>query len=176
MYSFTPMTEDDARAIMTWRYAQPYGVYDIDDDGDDPTEALAEFLDRASPYYAVRNLTVDATGALVGFFCYGSSAGVTFGEAEPYLYNDDGSLNGGLGMRPDLTGHGLGAAFTQAGLAFAVEQYHPAFIRFYVLPFNERAIRVYERVGFRRVGIVIQRSSQGERPFVEMRLPSPTPH
>ncbi len=171
MYNFTPMTEDDARAIMTWRYTDPYGVYNIDGDGDDPDEVLAEFLDRRSPYFAVRNLDVDPSGAVVGFFCYGASAGVTFGEHEPYLYNDDGSLNGGLGMRPDLTGRGLGAAFTQAGVAFAKEQYHPAFIRFYVLPFNERAIRVYERVGFRRVGVVIQRGSHSERPFVEMRLP-----
>jgi RimJ/RimL family protein N-acetyltransferase len=165
------MTEDDVRAIMAWRYDVQYSIYNIDGDGDDPDELLAEFLDRRSPYFAARNPDVDPSGAVVGFFCYGSSAGVTFGEAAPYLYNDDGSLNGGLGMRPDLTGRGLGAAFTQAGVAFGAEQYHPAFIRFYVLPFNDRAIRAYERVGFRRVGIVIQRSVQGERPFVEMRLP-----
>lgn len=171
MYTFMPMTEADARAIMTWRYDGVYGVYNIDGDGDDPVELLAELLDRRSPYYAVRNVELDASGAPVGFFCYGSSAGVDFGEAEPYLYNDDGSLNGGLGMRPDLTGRGLGAAFTQAGAAFGVAQYHPTFIRFYVLPFNERALRAYERAGFRRVGVVIQRGPQGERLFVELRLP-----
>lgn len=170
MYTFTPIMEEDARAIMAWRYDDPYSVYNTDEDGeDDPTALLAEFLDRRSPYFAVRNVEVDASGALVGFFCYGSAAGVVFDGAEPHLYNADGSLDVGLGMRPDLTGRGLGLAFTQAGVAFGVERYHPTFVRFYVLPFNERALRVYERAGFVRVGTVMQHGPQGERPFVEMR-------
>jgi len=171
MYTFTPMTEADARAIIAWRYDGEYAIYNIVGDGDDFTELLAEFLDRRSPYYAVRNLDMDATGAPVGFFCYGSSAGIDFDESEPQLYNGDGSLNAGLGMRPDLTGHGFGVGFTQAGVAFGVERYHPTFIRFYVLPFNDRALRAYERAGFRRLGVVIQHGPHGERPFVEMRLP-----
>src|SRR5579863_5566125 len=89
-------------------------VYNTDGDGGGaPTSALAEYLDRRSPHVAVRNEEVDATGAPVGFFCYGSAAGVVFDGAEPQLYNVDGSLNVGLGLRPDLTGRGLGLAFTQ---------------------------------------------------------------
>jgi [ribosomal protein S18]-alanine N-acetyltransferase len=41
--------------------------------------------------------------------------------------------------------------------------------RLFVMTFNERAIRVYERAGFERVKVVIQHSLEGERPFLEMR-------
>jgi RimJ/RimL family protein N-acetyltransferase len=39
----------------------------------------------------------------------------------------------------------------------------------FVLPFNERVPRVYERAGFVRAGAVVQRTANGERPFVELR-------
>ncbi len=56
----------------------------------------------------------------------------------------------------------------QAGLAFARQQFAPRAFRLFVMTFNERAIRVYERAGFERVRVVIQHSLEGERPFLEM--------
>jgi hypothetical protein len=53
-----------------------------------------------------------------------------------------------LGMRPDLTGRGLGEEFVHAGLRFARETYSPPAFRLTVATFNQRAIRVYERAGF----------------------------
>ncbi len=64
---------------------------------------------------------------------------------------------------------GLGLAFVNAGLVFARRQFAPALFRLFVMTFNERAIRVYERAGFQRVGVVMQRGPTGERPFLEMR-------
>jgi RimJ/RimL family protein N-acetyltransferase len=58
-------------------------------------------------------------------------------------------LDFGLGLRPDLTGRGLD--FFLAGLAFARERYRPRRVFLHVAGFNERAIRVYERAGFRVV-------------------------
>ena len=72
-------------------------------------------------------------------------------------------------MRPDLTGKGLGLAFVQAGLDFAREQFKPDYFRLFVLTYNERAIRVYERAGFERMGIYVQRRAEGDRDFLEMR-------
>src|SRR5260370_20651534 len=71
-------------------------------------------------------------------------------------------------MRPGLVGKGLGLAFVDAGLAFAKEQFKPDYFRLFVLTFNERAIKVYERAGFQRVGIYMQHTEQGERDFLEM--------
>ena len=156
---FTPLEEADVRSIIAWRYEGPYAVYNWEDD-DDPSD----MLDRRSPYYAVR----DEQGELIGFFAYGSSAYV-WGSGEPHLYSENNTITIGLGMRPDLTGKGLGLAFVQAGLDFAREHFEPDYFRLYVLTYNERAIRVYERAGFERGGIYVQHSAEGERDFLEMR-------
>ncbi|MGH2496169.1 MAG: GNAT family N-acetyltransferase [Ktedonobacteraceae bacterium] len=159
-FDFMLMEEADARAILAWRYEGQYAVYNWEAE-DDP----AEMLDRRSPHYAVK----DECGELVGFFAYGSSAQV-WDSGEPHLYSENNTITIGLGMRPDLTGKGLGLAFTQAGLDFAREHFKPDYFRLYVLTFNERAARVYERAGFERAGIYTRLSAvYGNRDFVEMR-------
>ncbi|HEY7350660.1 MAG TPA: GNAT family protein [Ktedonobacterales bacterium] len=158
--TFTLMDEADARAIGAWRYEGEYAVYN----GANNDEALSEMLDRHSPYYAAR----DERGALVGYFCFGTSAAIT-GSAEPGIYSEDRSILIGLALRPDLTGKGLGLAFVNAGLAFGAEHFAPTAFRLFVMTFNQRAIRVYERAGFQHVGVVMQHSPHGDRPFLEMR-------
>lgn len=159
-FNFVPMEEADARAIIAWRYEGQYAIYNWEGE-DDP----AEMLDRRSPHYAVK----DERGELVGFFAYGSSAQV-WDSGEPHLYSEYNTITIGLGMRPDLTGKGLGLAFTQAGMDFARQHFQPDYFRLYVLEFNERAIRVYERAGFERTGIYTQVSAMyGNRNFVEMK-------
>jgi RimJ/RimL family protein N-acetyltransferase len=155
------MDEADAREAQRWRYEGRYAVYNLDGNGD---EIIAEMLDRRSPYYAVR----DEPGELVGHFAYGTTAEVE-GDGEPRLYREDRVLAIGLGLRPNLTGRGLGLEFVDACLAFAREAFAPSAFRLFVLDFNERAIRVYERAGFRRVCVVRVRNAHGERDFVEMR-------
>ncbi len=158
-FTFTPMTAEDAREIITWRYEEPYSIYNWEEE-----DVPAEMLDRRSPHYAVR----DEQGKLIGFFTYGSSAYVWDG-GEPHLYSEGKTITIGLGMRPDLTGRGLGLAFVEAGLDFAREQFAPERFRLYVLSFNERAIRVYERAGFERAGVYVQHNPAGHRDFLEMR-------
>jgi [ribosomal protein S18]-alanine N-acetyltransferase len=158
-FNFSLMMETDVHTIKSWQYKGPYAVYNINDTPGD----LAELLDRRSPYYAVRN----EEGELIGFFVFGTSAQV--GEVDmPGLYSENNTISVGLGMRPDLTGKGLGLAFVKAGLDFAREQFKPDFFRLFVLTFNERAIRVYERAGFQHVRVFVQRNIHGERKFLEM--------
>lgn len=162
VYRFTPMTEPDARAILSWRYAGPYAVYNTDEE--DREAVLRELLDPRSPYVAAR----DESSELAGFFAYGSAAEV--GEvAAPHLFAPDGLLAVGLGLRPDLTGQGRGVAYMEAGLAYAREHYHPRAFRLYVLSFNARAMRVYARAGFARAATVRVAFAGGEREFIEMR-------
>ena len=159
LFIFSPMNEADARTIKTWRYEGPYAVYNIDDN----PNSLAELLDRRSPYYAVRN----EQDELISFFVFGTSAQV--GNIDtPGLFSENNTITIGLGMRPDLTGKGLGLALVNAGLDFAREQFKPDHFRLFVLAFNERAIRVYERAGFQQVRVFVQRNIHGESEFLEM--------
>ena len=156
-YVFRPMNDEDAREIAGWRYEAPYDFYDM---AKDP-EGLEELLgppERRGGYYAV--LSDDE---LVGFFCLGPG-----GQLGSFDYPDDGSLDVGLGLRPDLTGRGLGLEFLLAGLEFGRRHFAPAGFRLAVATFNERAIQVYERAGFRRVEVFTHHTNGDDQPFLLM--------
>lgn len=159
-YIFTLMSETDALTVISWRYAEPYNIYNMDNS----PAGLAEMLERRSPHYAVHN----GQNELTGFFAFGTSAQLWESDA-PGLFSENNTLTIGLGLRPDLTGKGLGLAFLNAGLDFARDQFQPTYFRLFVLTFNERAIKVYERAGFQKVGIYVQRNGHNERNYWEMR-------
>ena len=101
-------------------------------------ESARSFLDPRLDYHAAR-----LDGELVGFCCFGPAARVAGGD-----YRREELLDVGLGLRPDLTGRGLGLAFVRAVLAHAGATRAPAGYRLTVAAFNRRAVRVYERAGF----------------------------
>ena len=135
-FNLHPITESDAREISGWHYDEPYSIYDAD------PAAIPTLLDERFAYHSVR----DEDGELAGYFCFGIDAQIPEGRRLG-LYDGD-ALDVGLGMRPDLTGKGIGPEFVQAGLGFARDRYKPAAFRLTVATFNERAIRVYQKVGF----------------------------
>jgi len=139
-FTLKPITPSDARAISHWRYEEPYSIYDVD-----PASVDALLQPRFS-YHSV----YDERGDLTGYFCFGEDARVAAGKRLG-VYEVEPALDLGLGMRPDLTGMGLGEAFVHAGLRFAREVYSPPAFRLTVATFNRRAIRVYERAGFETV-------------------------
>lgn len=145
--TFQPITPESARALAAWRYPAPYDTYNIGDEA----AALAEMLDSRSPWFVALD-TNDADGAPMGYCCFGTAAEAGWeGESRLWTQND-GTLSVGLGLRPDLTGQHMGLPFFEAVLAFAAERFSPTAFRLFVLPFNQRAIRVYERAGFRHIG------------------------
>jgi ribosomal-protein-alanine N-acetyltransferase len=146
-YSIRPMSDDAAHTIAGWKYPPPYNFYDAIDDPVD----LAELLDperRRGRYFEV----FDA-GDLVGFFEYKH-------EVKP--------LEIGLGMRPDLTGRGLGLDFVRAGMAFARTEFGATSLSLAVAVFNERARTVYERAGFRPAGRYLHRIMGIDHEFLRM--------
>ena len=86
----------------------------------------------------------------MGYFCFGEDARVAAGRRLG-VYEHEAAPDVGLGMRPDLTGRGFGEDFLRAGLRLARETYSPQAFRLTVATFNRRAIRVYEKAGFRAV-------------------------
>ena len=97
---------------------------------------------------------LDADGELVGFY---------------YFEQKPPDLDYGLGLRPDLVGHGLGLEFFLAGLEFARERYEPSRVYLHVAEFNERARKVYERAEFEVVSRHVRSFERfGEVPFLTM--------
>jgi ribosomal-protein-alanine N-acetyltransferase len=160
--SIGPMTEQDARAILAWRDEGIYAFYNADPR--DLHDGLREMLDGS--YY----VATDEQGALVGFFCFRAPAQVPGGHLYG-LYADD-ALDVGLGLRPDLTGRGLGRDFLTVGLDFARAHFAPATFRLAVAAFNQRAIRLYEMVGFQSVATFVSPTRSGETTFLLMTLPA----
>jgi RimJ/RimL family protein N-acetyltransferase len=132
-----PITPRDAQAISRWRYDGAYSIYNGD------PASVDSLLRPRLLYHSV----YDQSGDLVGYFCFGEDARVSAGRRLG-VYEREVALDVGLGMRPDLTGRGLGEEYVHAGLQFARETYSPPAFRLTVATFNQRAIRVYERAGF----------------------------
>ena len=128
----TEMTEQHAADLVTWSYPEPYERYGLA--GADP----AYFLDPANGFFAL----VDEGGELVGYRSFGPDGQVPGGTY------DDAALDTGGGLRPELTGRGLGRAAIATGLAFGRARFHPAAFRVTVADFNSRARRVVESLGF----------------------------
>jgi RimJ/RimL family protein N-acetyltransferase len=133
------MPPEDFDALATWRYEPPYDFYNGDEE-----EVL-----NPERFFSVRD-----ADELIGFYYF-----------EP---NDD-VLDYGLGLRPDLAGRGLGLDFFRSGLEFGRERYRPRLVQLHVAAFNERAIKVYERAGFRETGRHMRSFERwGEVEFITM--------
>jgi RimJ/RimL family protein N-acetyltransferase len=117
-----PASETTLRALDAWQYEPPYDFYDGDAEPVRNPERFFEALED---------------GELVGFY---------------YFEQRPGELEYGLGLRPDLTGRGLGLEFFRAGLEFGRGRFAPARIVLNVAAFNDRGRIVYERAGFRETG------------------------
>lgn len=159
-FQFHPATLEDALAICGWQYPEPYATYS--GKGEDPA-AIAYLVDPANRIFPA----IDEVGDVVGFFSFGTDAQVP-GGLNPAERDDPEILDVGLGLRPDLTGRGLGRAFVEAGLDFARVTFAPTYFRLAALAWNERAIRVYERVGFTRERIFTSRSTDGGSAYLLM--------
>ncbi|MEK4510529.1 GNAT family N-acetyltransferase [Paenibacillus sp. FSL K6-2524] len=131
------MNEQMAKDILNWKYDKPYDFYN-----NDPTdnEEVEELLNGS--YYAL----VNDLNELVGFFCIGESAQVPRGN-QYGVYEDD-LVDMGLGMNPTLTGKGNGFEFCSFIVNLIEQIYKGTPIRLTVAKFNQRAIHLYEKLGF----------------------------
>jgi len=146
-----PRSQDEAQEIAAWHYEPPYSFYDASADADD-LALLLGVETREGRYFSAF-----ADDELVGFFEFQS---------------DGGDVVIGLGLRPDLTGRGLGLEFVEAAMAFARERFGPIAFRLSVATFNRRAIRVYERAGFLPLRTFDHETNGGLHPFLEMTRPA----
>ena len=126
-----PLTIEDGMEIAMWRYPGPWMVYDA--------------LEAPRPdegYWSV----CDADGRLVGFCCLGDAA------RPPGLEPAPGALDVAIGMKPELTGRGLGADLGRAAVAYAREVCDGRRLRCAVPDWNDRGLDAARAAGFVEAG------------------------
>jgi L-amino acid N-acyltransferase YncA len=134
--------------VATWHHEPPRDFYDL---ASDPADSAA-MRDPARAGH--QRAVLDESGSL---------------EAFRYFDWQGDVVEVGIGLRPDLTGRGLGDSFMRAQLEYASESWRPSTFRLFVAAWNERAIRLSERLGFREVGRETRRFELvGEHEFVQM--------
>ncbi len=147
IYSFVPMNREYAtRIVDTWKYPGEYSIYDYSNEADH---------------------MLDSEGWGSGLFAVLDQDGELIGELSLEFYDKEGNYTDftrftdmdlinqrelwiGFGLRPDLTGRGLGGEFVSACGEYAVRQtrFNGEYIRLGVAKFNQRAIKAYENAGF----------------------------
>ncbi len=133
-FRFRPLRWRDALTVSGWHYDGAYAFYDMS------LLVLLGVVAVQGVLRSVRQLEFygvhEERGGreqLIGVFSF-----LRHGSA----------IEIGLGLRPDLTGHGIGLPFVLAGLDYARAHFAPKRFQLIVAAFNTRAIRVYERAGF----------------------------
>ena len=143
------LTKEEAMEINTWTYEEPYSLYSFSGE----KEVIEELLDGT--YYGC----CDDQGDLIGYFCFGANAQVPGGR-DANLYGGEDVIDIGLGMKPALTGKGIGKEFFQAGIAFATKEFNAKMFRLSVATFNTRAITLYKNIGFKQGTIFLSRGRE----------------
>lgn len=144
---FKEFTIEHIREVNKWHYYGIYSFYDM------PSEdGLKEFLatDSEVRYFACFN-----GEDMIGFYCH---------------WLEDGQMAIGLGIKPELTGQGLGKEFTRACIEFGIKRlnYKGNNVKLMVASFNERAIKIYKKLGFKETERNVLETSDGYTEFIIM--------
>lgn len=147
-FHVVPMEPSHAEDICEWTYKPPYNIYGWM--SWEQMQALnIEFGDpdlRRKQYVSV----VNDQELLCGF---------------AQLFPMEGVVRLGIGMRPELCGHGLGHLFMDAIVQAALRRYPEREIDLEVLTWNQRAIRTYQKCGFTITDTYERRTPTGDKPF-----------
>ncbi len=147
-FEIRKMKQHEAMDIANnWKYNDKYAFYDMTEDIEDYEEIVSESK-RGDKYYSVIN-----GNSLYGFFC---------------IFKNETSIEIGLGMKPEYTGMGKGLEFVNMILKYVKTNYKAKTIFLYVVSFNVRAIKVYERAGFCTKGKTMINTNGGMYEFVIM--------
>lgn len=151
-FKFVALNDDYAsEMINNWKYGGEYSIYDYENE--------EEFLLNSKNWGVERFVALDENEKLVGeltieFFREVDKDSEDDGYVDIQTVKDNPyevyEMWIGFGLRPDLTGKGIGKEFISECVNFAVKQYKYKgdYVRLGVAEFNKRAIKTYEKVGF----------------------------
>jgi len=146
-FVIAPISEAQARQMLAWRYDPPYDLYNPDSRHLD--EDLRYFLNPVTQMHCIvrrEQTELDETTLpsteLIGGCSFGADARV------PGADYSTPALDLGIGLRPDLTSHGIGPEVIEAMMAFARAKWGETHFRASIAAFNERSQRAFARSGF----------------------------
>ena len=142
-----PMTDAAVRELSRWRYDGEYAVYD-----ESPYE---EKRAKGSPL-----LDPDHRGRYTCFYDGDTLMGYI------NLARMEGAVYFGIALAPDYCGRGYGPVVTRKAMAMAREKWPSLPLRLVVRIWNARAIRCYEKAGFRPAGRVTRVTPTGPAEFL----------
>lgn len=133
LYEVTDVSDEMAREIVEWKYEGDYAVYNMP-----PWEecvklnwTLVSEERRKNQYFAVLK-----NGEFLGFF---------------HIMERVDMVELGVGIKPELCGQHNGGMLMELALAKIEEKYQSVLVQLKVRPFNTRAIKCYENVGFKKI-------------------------
>jgi ribosomal-protein-alanine N-acetyltransferase len=157
IFKFVALNENYAKEmIYNWKYEGEYSIYDYINEEED----LQEKENWGVRKFAVLNGNEELVGELTTEFFREVDK-----DSEDDGYIDIKTFNNnpdevyemwiGFGLRPDLTGKGIGKEFVSNCINFALKfhNYRGDYLRLGVAEFNKRAIKTYEKVGFEEFDI-----------------------
>ncbi|MDY7013164.1 MAG: GNAT family N-acetyltransferase [Cyanobacteriota bacterium] len=137
--TFQKLEQENALAILKWRYPAPYDRYNFNIEAF--PEDLCYLLERKNAFFALLNPKRE----LEGYCSFG-----TDGQVPGGCYSAE-ALDIGMGIRPDLVGRKLGKQYARAVAKYGANQYTTKHLRVTIADFNKRAQRVWQQLGFEQV-------------------------
>lgn len=126
---FRKPIEKDSRDISTWKYEGIYSFYD--NDKTEMKQQWASNIHKEDDIFAMYN----ENNELIGNCSFDYDE-----EDKKYMV--------GVQMRPSLTGKGMGTEVISSIIEFGKKTYSFDELYLLVAKFNERAIKIYKRLGF----------------------------
>lgn len=131
LYAVGTLTDEEARDAVAWRYGGEYAVYNFPDWAECAAcgWSITDAAKRENAYFSLRY-----AGEFLGFF---------------HIMDRAGHVELGVGMKPALCGQGHGHALMTLALETIRRTRGRTPVLLSVRTFNTRAVRCYERAGFR---------------------------
>ena len=120
-----------AKSICLWQYPKPYDIYNY--------MSFDDAVKKDSPLLKEEYKN--------NYLCFFENDTLT---AYINIYKKDCKIFIGIGVAPDYCGKGLGKTYLKKGIAEAESRYPESEIWVEVRSWNERAIKCYEKCGFKK--------------------------
>lgn len=136
-------SEEDAKSICLWRYKDQYSVYNL------PEWNISKVKNLGITNSNLRNKQFKSlynNDTLIGYF---------------RIIEKENFLSLGIGLNPKYCGLGLSNIIIPKIIEFAKIKYQKKIIRLIVRDFNQRAIKAYEKFGFKSEGYILSETPNG---------------